>query len=107
MHLREAGAEVKDEDLAYAMLSGLPETYDALTMTLASLDDDKFTSVEIRKALSMEYDRRMSKCEDEQTKNKIAAYQTKKGKQNTPNKSNKSSKCFSYGKQGHFAKQSI
>lgn len=59
-YLREAGAEVKDEDLAYAMLSGLPETYDALTMILASLEDEKFTSAEIRKSLTMEYDRRMS-----------------------------------------------
>ncbi|KMQ86904.1 retrovirus-related pol polyprotein from transposon tnt 1-94 [Lasius niger] len=77
-YLRETGAEVKDEDLAYAMLSGLPETYDALTMTLASLEDEKFNSVEVKKALTMEYDRRISKCEDEQQKNEIAAYQTKK-----------------------------
>lgn len=41
-YLREAGAEIKDEDLAYGMLFGLPETYDALTMTLVSLEDDKF-----------------------------------------------------------------
>lgn len=104
-YLHEAGAEVKDEDLAYAMLSGLPETYDALTMTLASLEDEKFTSVEIRKALSMEYDRRTSKCEDEQPKHEIAAYQTKKGKRNISEKSTKLVKCFSCGKQGHFAKQ--
>lgn len=103
-YLREAGAEVKDEDLAYAMLSGLPETYDALTMTLASLEDEKFTSAEIRKSLTMEYDRRMSKCEDEQQKQEIAAYQTKKGKQNISSKPTKSGKCFSCGKQGHFAK---
>jgi len=102
--LREAGAEVKDEDLAYAMLSGLPETYDAFTMTLASLEDEKFTSVEIRKS-SMEYDRRMSKRENEQRKQDVAAYQMKKGKQNTSEKFNKPGKCFSYGKQGHFAKQ--
>ena len=68
--LREAEAEVKDEDLAYAMLSGLPETYDAFTMTLASLEDEKFISVKIWKSLSMEYDRRMSKREDEQQKQK-------------------------------------
>lgn len=104
-YLREAGAEVKDEDLAYAMLSGLPETYDALTMTLASLEDEKFTSVEIRKSLTMEYDRRMSKCEDEQQKSEIVAYQTKKGKQNISSKPTKLGKCFSCGKQGHFAKQ--
>lgn len=103
--LREAGAEVKDEDLAYAMLSGLPDTYDALIMTLASLEDEKFTSVEIRKSLSMEYDRRMSKREDEQQKQEVAAYQIKKGKQNTFGKPNKSGKCFSCGKQGHFSKQ--
>lgn len=76
--LREAGAEVKNEDLAYAMLSGLSETYDVLTMTLASLEDEKFTSVEIRKSLSMEYDKRMSKRE--QQKQEIVAYQMKRKK---------------------------
>ncbi|CAL1680929.1 unnamed protein product [Lasius platythorax] len=103
-YLREAGAEIKDEDLAYAMLSGLPETYDALTMTLASLENEKFNSVEVRKALTMEYDRRMSKCEDEQQKNEIAAYQTKKDKPNASGKSTKSGKCFSCGRQEYFAK---
>jgi len=103
--LREAGTKIKDEDLAYAMLSGLPETYDALIMTLASLEDEKFTSVEIRKSLSMEYDRRISKREDEQQKQQVTAYQMKKGKQNTSEKFNKPGKCFSCGKQGHFAKQ--
>lgn len=103
--LREAGAEIKKENLAYAMLSGLPETYDALMMTLANLEDEKFTSTKIRKALTMEYDRRMSKCKDEQQKNKIVAYQTKKGKQNFSEKYTKSGKCFSCGKQGHCAKQ--
>lgn len=86
------------------MLSGLPETYDALTMTLVSLEDDKFTSVEIRKALTMEHNRRMSKC-DEQTKNKVAAYHAKKGKKYVSGKFTKSGKCFSCGKQEHFAKQ--
>lgn len=87
------------------MFSGLPDSYDAFTMTLASLKDEKFTSVEIRKALTMEYDRQMSKCEDEQQKHEIAAYQTKKGMQNTYAKINKPGKCFSCGKQRHFAKQ--
>jgi len=40
------------EDLAYAMLTGLPaDSYDALTMFLANLDKDRFTSNEIKKAL--------------------------------------------------------
>ncbi|KAK2577711.1 hypothetical protein KPH14_007152 [Odynerus spinipes] len=53
--------EMKDEDLAYAMLSGLPDSYDSLTMSLANLEDQKFTSTEIKKSLLMEYERRMSK----------------------------------------------
>lgn len=67
-YLQAAGSEVKDEDLAYAMLTGLPDTYDGLTMALANLEDAKSTSTEIRKALLMEYERRLSKKEENETK---------------------------------------
>lgn len=73
-------------------------------MTLVSLENEKFTSTEIRKALIMGYHRLTSKCEDGQQKREIIAYQTKKGKQNTSNKPDKLRKCFSCGNQG-FAKQ--
>jgi len=49
-NLKQAGAEVKDEDLAYTILAGLPNTYENLHMTLASLPDDKFISAEIIRA---------------------------------------------------------
>lgn len=54
--LCEAGAEVKNKDLEEcAILFGLPETW-CPTITFASLEE-KFTSIEIRKALTIEYDR--------------------------------------------------
>jgi len=46
--LKEAGHEIKDDDLAYAMLSGLPDSYEGIVMTLANLDDSKFKSSKIR-----------------------------------------------------------
>ena len=42
-NLREA-VEAK---IAYALLAGLPDSYESLNMTLANLPDDKFNSVEI------------------------------------------------------------
>jgi len=105
-YLRAAGCDVKDEDLAYAMLTGLPDSYDALTMSLANLDEGRFTSNEIKKALLMEYDRRTSKNETQDTKSEVAAYQVNKSntKQNA-HKPSTSHKCFKCGKLGHFAKQ--
>lgn len=46
-NLREAGLEPRDEDLAYIILAGLPDSYENLNMSLAGLPDDKFTSAEI------------------------------------------------------------
>lgn len=57
-NLTEAGAEVKDEDLAYILLADLPDSYENLNMALA-LPDEKFTSTEIKEALLAEYDRRV------------------------------------------------
>nr|XP_034195290.1 uncharacterized protein LOC117611448 [Osmia lignaria] len=102
-YLRAAGSEVQDEDLAYAMLTGLPDTYDALTMSLANLEDHKFTSVEIRKALLTEYERRMSKSEESNNQSEIAAYQTGKQKLQRNTKTNTAFKCFQCGKPRHIA----
>lgn len=64
-NLTEAGAEVKDEDLAYVLLAGLPNSYENLNMVLASLLDDEFTSTEIKRGLLAEYDRRVSRESEE------------------------------------------
>ena len=80
-YLQDAGSEMKDEDLAYAMLSRLPDSYDALTMSLANLEDGRFTSNEIKKALLMEYERQISKDQDqnqEHKKDEMSAYQVNK-----------------------------
>lgn len=47
-NLREIGPKAKDEDLAYALLAGLPENYENLNMILAILLDEKFNSAEIK-----------------------------------------------------------
>ncbi|UYV68010.1 hypothetical protein LAZ67_5002782 [Cordylochernes scorpioides] len=39
-NLREAGCEVKDEDLAYSMLAGLPDSYDGIIMNFSNMTDD-------------------------------------------------------------------
>lgn len=59
--LKEAGHEIKDDDLAYAMLCGLSDTYEGIIMALANLDDAKFQSSEIKGILLNEYDRRAAK----------------------------------------------
>lgn len=106
-YLQDSGPEMKDEDLTYAMLSGLPDSYDALTMSLANLEDDKFTSNEIKKALLMEYERQVSKDQDQDQEHKrgeVSAYQVNKNIRQTDIKKT-DKKCFNCGKAGHFAKQ--
>lgn len=63
-NLKQAGSEVKDEDLGYIILAGLPNTCGNLNMALASLPDDRFTSTEIISVLLAEYDRRRSRKDD-------------------------------------------
>ncbi|KAK2574728.1 hypothetical protein KPH14_012947, partial [Odynerus spinipes] len=60
-NLSEAGSEVKDEDLAYILLAGLPDSYENLNMSLANLPDEKFKAAEISKSLLTEFDRRKSR----------------------------------------------
>ncbi|UYV83679.1 SLC30A9 [Cordylochernes scorpioides] len=43
-HLKEAGAEVDDQDIAYSMLSGLPDSFDTLVMSFGNVEDSDFTS---------------------------------------------------------------
>jgi len=82
-NLREAGAEVKDEDLAYAILAGFPDSYENLNMTLASLPDDKFTSAEINRVLLAEHDRRQSRFGDKTESQKEALTANEKNVEKT------------------------
>lgn len=107
-NLREAGAEAKDEDLAYALLAGLPESYESLNMSLASLPDDQFNSAEIIKVLLAEYDRRLSRHADDVNEHKEALHTTKRFNKR-PNKDVERNKgkqftCFNCNKIGHLAR---
>jgi len=77
--LKEIGYEFRDDDLTYVMLSGLPDTYDGIVMTLANLDDQKFKSTEVKKILMNEYKRRAMKESGhaEERLKKEAHHQTK------------------------------
>lgn len=109
-NLREAGAEVQDEDLAYILLAGLPESYETLNMTLANLPDNSFTTAEISKALLSEYDRRRSRHPEENESQKEALQIGRKPKHvspttfNTSNIKQKPVFCSHCKKQGHDVK---
>lgn len=106
-NLRDAGAEVKDEDLAYAILAGLPDSYENLNMALASLPDDKFTSTEVKRVLLTEYDRRQSRLGDKEDPPKEALVANKKieGRRTkvAGNKKNKIT-CYNCKRIGHIAR---
>jgi len=59
--LKDVGYEFRDDDLAYAMLSGLSDGYNGIVMALANLDDEKFKSIEIKEILMNKYERRTLK----------------------------------------------
>ncbi|UYV61341.1 hypothetical protein LAZ67_1004473 [Cordylochernes scorpioides] len=69
-HLREAGCEVKDEDLAYSMLAGLPDSYDGIIMNFSNMTDDEFTSSKVRQILLTEHERRKTRKEDSSKESK-------------------------------------
>ncbi|XP_017885133.1 uncharacterized protein LOC108628008, partial [Ceratina calcarata] len=103
-----AGSPVKDEDLAYILLAGLPESYETLNTSVANLPEDSSTTAKISKALLTEYDRRKSRCPDE-NENQLEALQIgRKTKYShthasTANKP-KSIFCSHCKKQGHDIK---
>ncbi|UYV64973.1 hypothetical protein LAZ67_3002613 [Cordylochernes scorpioides] len=63
-HLREAECEVKDEDMAFSMLAGLPDLYDGIIMNSGSMTDDEFTSSKVKQVLLTEHERRTTRKED-------------------------------------------
>ncbi|KAK2578233.1 hypothetical protein KPH14_001018 [Odynerus spinipes] len=105
-NLKEAGAEVKDEDLAYILLAGLPDSYENLNMALASLPDDKFTSIEIKRVLLAEYDRRISRKDTDNNTYKEALQIDKREnvRERTYSSKSKNFTCFKCNKTGHIAK---
>ncbi|UYV82668.1 hypothetical protein LAZ67_22000457, partial [Cordylochernes scorpioides] len=96
-HLREAGCEVKDEDLAYSMLAGLPDFYDGIIMNFGNMTDDEFTSSKVRQVLLMEHGRRKTRKEDLSK----AVLQVNKHQNNSSTDSRR--KCYRCGKIGHIA----
>ncbi|UYV80772.1 hypothetical protein LAZ67_19001683 [Cordylochernes scorpioides] len=96
-HLREAGCEVKDEDLAYSMLAGLPDSYDGIIMNFGNLTDDEFTSSKVRQVLLTEHERRTTRKEDSSKE----VLQLNKHQNNSSTDSRR--KCYQCGKIGHIA----
>jgi len=85
-NLRDANAEVKDEDFAYTILTGLPDDYENLNMALASLPDDRFTSAEITRVLLAEYDRRQSRFDVKTDSSKEALVMNKRNEEKKDNR---------------------
>jgi len=95
--LKEVGYEFKDDDLAYAMLSGLPDEYDGIVMALANLDDEKFKCTEIKEILMNEYERLVLKQGGHiEEQSKQAYHQTKEHKE-------EKKRCFKCNKIRHLA----
>ncbi|UYV62003.1 hypothetical protein LAZ67_1007460 [Cordylochernes scorpioides] len=96
-HLREAGCEVKDEDLAYSMLAGLPDSYDGIIMNFGNMTDDEFTSSKLRQVLLTEHERKTTRKEDSYKE----VLQVNKHQNNSSTDSRR--KCYRCGKIGHIA----
>ncbi|UYV74085.1 SLC6A1 [Cordylochernes scorpioides] len=98
-HLREAGAEMQDQDLAYSMLAGLPESYDGIIMTFSNVEDKEFTSSKVKHVLLAEYDKRITRRVN--NTNEALQFGTTTRKED---KKNKVFTCYKCGKEGHIAR---
>ncbi|UYV69226.1 hypothetical protein LAZ67_6002891 [Cordylochernes scorpioides] len=98
-HLREAGAEMQDQDLAYSMHAGLPESYDGIIMTFSNVEDKEFTSSKVKHVLLAEYERRMARRVN--NTNEALQFGTTTRKED---KKKKNFTCYKCGKEGHIAR---
>ncbi|UYV66657.1 hypothetical protein LAZ67_4002469 [Cordylochernes scorpioides] len=98
-HLREAGAEMQDQDLAHSMLAGLPESYDGIIMTFSNVEDKEFTSSKVKHVLLAEYERRMARRVN--NTNEALQFGTTTRKED---KKKKNFTCYKCGKEGHIAR---
>ncbi|UYV62815.1 hypothetical protein LAZ67_2002020 [Cordylochernes scorpioides] len=98
-HLREAGAEMQDQDLAYSMLAGLPESYDGIIMTFSNVEDKEFTSSKVKHVLLAEYERWMARRVN--NTNEALQFGTTTRKED---KKKKNFTCYKCGKEGHIAR---
>ncbi|UYV79910.1 hypothetical protein LAZ67_18001025 [Cordylochernes scorpioides] len=98
-HLREAGEEMQDQDLAYSMLAGLPESYDGIIMTFSNVEDKEFTSSKVKHVLLAEYEKRMARRVD--STNEALQFGTTTRKED---KKKKNFTCYKCGKEGHIAR---
>ncbi|UYV79912.1 hypothetical protein LAZ67_18001028, partial [Cordylochernes scorpioides] len=98
-HLREAGAKMQDQNLAYSMLAGLPESYDGIIMTFSNVEDKEFTSSKVKHVLLAEYERRMARRVN--NTNEALQFGTMTRKED---KKKKNFTCYKCGKEGHIAR---
>ncbi|UYV83888.1 hypothetical protein LAZ67_X000522, partial [Cordylochernes scorpioides] len=100
-HLKEAGAEVDDQDIAYSMLSGLPDSFDTLVMSFGNVEDSDFTSNKVRNTLLTEYERRSAREGASSGLGEALNF----SKDDTRKTSRKQGvKCYRCSKIGHIAK---
>ena len=105
-NLREAGSEVNDKDIAYSMLSGLPESYEGIIMMFSNMSDEDFTSIKVKQTLLTEFERR-----DERSKINVIKEALHSGSSRSiqrdkyePSKRKFMGKCYKCGIAGHIAK---
>jgi len=105
-NLREAGSEVNDKDIAYSMLSGLPESYEGIIMMFSNMSDEDFTSIKVKQTLLTEFERR-----DERSKINVIKEALHSGSSRSiqrdkyePVKRKFMGKCYKCGIAGHIAK---
>ncbi|UYV78581.1 ADAT3 [Cordylochernes scorpioides] len=95
------GAEVDDQDIAYSMLSGLPDSFDTLVMSFGNVEDSDFTSNKVRNTLLTEYERRSAREGASSGLGKALNF----SKDDTRKTSRKQGvKCYRCSKIGHIAK---
>ncbi len=108
--LNEAGYEVSDKELAYAMLIGLPDSYEAFVMTLSNVTAENLKSIEVKNMLLTEYEQREARNEERGDDVKEVNYQASSKQQKVksekvnPVKKKEDKSCFKCGKSNYLIK---